>query len=170
MNHANSHGQQKKSAGRGVIALIAFGCLFGGCAAICAVGAVVASKTAAAASETGPAAPSSAAAEPRVYEKVAAAQLVADYEGNEVRGDKAWKGHDVEVTGIVKSIDKGPLGGLYVVIGSGEPQSFHSVQVNLKDSETARAATLTKGETATLKGRVLGYTIGAVSMREGIID
>ena len=64
---------------------------------------------------------------------MSAGQLISDYEGNEIRGDNAWKNKDVEVTGTVKSIDKGPFGGLYVVLADPSKRvSFHNVHVNLK--------------------------------------
>jgi hypothetical protein len=107
----------------------------------------------------------------KTYIKVGAGRLIQDYEGNEIRGDNAWKDKDVEVTGTVRSIDKGPLGGLYVVIGEpGQRVSFHNVHVNLKESEMARAAALNKGETATFRGRVQGYVIGSVSIRDAELE
>lgn len=44
--------------------------------------------------------------------------------------------------------------------------SFHSVHVNLKESEQGRAANLNKGETATFKGHVQGFIVGSVSVRD----
>ncbi len=125
--------------------------------------------TATAATVTVPGARGKAAA-PITYESVSAKQLITDYEGNEVRGDNAWKGHDVAVEGVVESIDKGPLGGLYVRLGTGERYSFHSVHVGLKKSEEGRAASLNKGETHVFKGRVQGFILGSVSIQDATVE
>lgn len=106
------------------------------------------------------------AAPAKTYERVSAAQLIHDYDGNEIRGDQRWKNASVEVTGVVESIDKGPFGGLYVVLGTGEQMQFHTVHVNLKKSEESRAAALDKGQRATFRGTVQGYVIGSVSVRD----
>jgi tRNA_anti-like len=107
----------------------------------------------------------------KTYIKVGAGKLISDYEGNEVRGDNAWKNKDVEVTGIVKSVDKGPFGGLYVVLGDASQRvSFHSVHVNLKESEATKAAALNKGDSATFKGTIAGFVIGSVSIREAEVQ
>lgn len=165
----------KRGIGAGTVVLIIFGCLFSGCVGLCALGARNASHTAQTAAD--PASPTrkSAPADPepatpKSYTKVSAAKLIADYDGNEIRGDNAWKDKDVEVTGVVRSIDKGPFGGLYVVLGSGDRMSFHSVHVNLKDSEQGRAANLNKGESATFKARVQGYVVGSVSVRDAELE
>jgi hypothetical protein len=166
----------KRGIGARTIILIIFGCLFSGCVGLCAIGARNTQKTA----ETNandPASPAkkSAAAEaepaaPKSYTKVTAAKLMADYDGNEIRGDNAWKDKDVKVTGIVRSIDKGPFGGLYVVLGSDEQMNFHSVRVNLKQSEQGRAANLNKGDSATFKGRIQGYVVGSVSVSDAELE
>lgn len=173
----NGYPPPKKGIGAGTITLIIFGCLFSGCVGLCAVGAIAGKKEAAEqqAGTRGASQPASKAAAPeptpKSYTKVSAGTLISDYEGNEIRGDSAWKGKDVEVTGVVKSIDKGPFGGLYVVLGdSSQRISFHSVHVNLKDSEMSRAAALNKGQTATFRGTVQGYVIGSVSLRDAELE
>ena len=167
----------KRGIGAGTVILIIFGCLFSGCVGLCALGARNAQKTAEAqaADPASPAKKSAPAAAPeptapRSYTKVSAAKLIADYDGNEIRGDNAWKDKDVAVTGTVGSIDKGPFGGLYVVLTSGDRMSFHSVHVNLKKSEEGRAANLNKGDSATFKGRVQGFTVGSVSVRDAELE
>lgn len=165
--------------GAGTILLIIFGCLFSGCVGLCALGAHNAQKTAEshAADPASPAKKSAPAqvaepepAAPKSYTKVSAAKLIADYDGNEIRGDNAWKDKDVEVTGTVRSIDKGPFGGLYVVLTTGDRMNFHSVHVNLKKTEEGRAANLNKGDAATFKGRVQGYIVGSVSVRDAEVE
>lgn len=167
----------KRGIGAGTVVLIIFGCLFSGCVGLCALGARNAQSTARAtaadpaspAKKSAPVAVSEPAA-PKSYTKVSAATLIADYDGNEIRGDNAWKDKDVEVTGTVRSIDKGPFGGLYVVLTTGDRMNFHSVHVNLKKSEEGRAANLNKGDSATFKGRVQGYVVGSVSVRDAELE
>ena len=170
----------KRGIGAGTVILIIFGCLFSGCVGLCALGAHNANKQAESrtneppgstntSTRATPAAATPAPATPKSYTKVTASKLIEDYDGNEIRGDNAWKNQDVEVTGVVRSIDKGPFGGLYVVLSDGNRMSFHSVHVNLKDSEQVRAASLNKGQPATFKGRVQGFVIGSVSVRDAEI-
>lgn len=100
---------------------------------------------------------------------VAAATLLGDYEGNEVRGDAKWKGRAVEVTGKVRSIDKGPFGGMYVVLEGSDPYSFNTVHVEVKKSEEGKILAIDKGEKHAFRGRVLGMTLGSVSVRDSVM-
>lgn len=171
MNYGYPQQPQKKGMGVGTILLIVFGVFAvgtlgtcGACIAIGASGARQASSASASARET----PEESAS--TQYEAVPAGRLIDDYEGNEIRGDNNWKNHAVEVSGVVRSVDKGPLGGLYIVIADPSKRvSFHNVHANLKDSENARASALNKGDTVTVRGRVLGYTVGSVSVRDAVI-
>lgn len=172
------HGPYQPPPKRGMspVAIIAIvvGCMFGGCMVLGVIGSMSkphdsasSTTTAAPAATTKTAAPKADDEAPATAVPVSAKRLVADYDKNEIRGDAAWKGKYVEVTGTVESIDKGPFGGLYVVLGDGE--SFHSVHVDLKKSEVSSAAALNKGDTATFRGKVLGYVLGSVSVRDAVM-
>jgi len=171
----------KRGLGTGATIAIVLACLFGGCMFLGGVGKALGPKQPT--SSTSTATPAAKAAAPSlktdeddestyVHTPVTAGQLIADYEGNEVRGDNAWKGQRVAVTGVVRSVDKGPLGGLYVVVvpENASPYQFHSVHVNLKKGEESSAASLNKGEKHTFKGKVQGFIVGSVSVRDAVID
>jgi hypothetical protein len=87
---------------------------------------------------------------------VAATDLMADYKGNEVRGDSKWKGKLVLVTGIVGDIKKDILDKPYVTLGSGAAFEIPEVQCSLRSGQEGAAGSLQKGQRATLKGRVHG--------------
>ncbi len=98
---------------------------------------------------------------PKDWTRVSAHQLAADYDANEVSADNAWKRVDVEVSGVVRDISKGPLGGITVFIGD-DPYGLSGVHVKLKRSESSSAASLVKGRTETFHGKVLGKILSSV--------
>src|SRR5580692_11302117 len=76
---------------------------------------------------------------------VPAATLIADYKGNEVRGDAKWKGKLVRVSGIIGDIKKDFTDSAYVTIGTGAELSLEDVHCQLADSQQGKAANLQKG-------------------------
>lgn len=96
---------------------------------------------------------------PDVYTPVTAADLIRDYKANEVKGDVKWKGKMVRITGVVGDIKKDILDVPFVILGSTSEFDIPVVQCSLADGQEARAANLTKGSRATLRGRVTGLVM-----------
>jgi hypothetical protein len=82
-------------------------------------------------------------------------KLLAEYKDNEVRADQEFKGRVVRVTGQVHSIKKS-LTGMYLTVGTGKPIEIPQVQCDLNDENKSAAASLSKGQTVTVEGRVSG--------------
>jgi hypothetical protein len=87
---------------------------------------------------------------------IKAADILADYKGNEVRGDAKWKGKLVKVVGIVGDIKKDIMDTPYVTVGTGADFEIPMVQCSLKGGQEGAAANLSKGQAVALKGRVSG--------------
>lgn len=114
-----------------------------------------------------------AAAAPKPAEEaeaVTAAQLLAEYKDNEVRGDARFKGKLVRVTGVVDTIGKDILDDPYVTLGAGGPYEMQHVQCMLPKSQLQAAAALNKGAKATVTGRVGGLTLLNVMLKDCEID
>lgn len=92
--------------------------------------------------------------------KISAKQLFADYKANEIAADGKYKGKLLEITGTVETLGKDIINDPYVALQSGELIS--SVQCMLKDGEETRAATLSKGDTITLRGRGASYLVNVL--------
>lgn len=95
-----------------------------------------------------------ASAEPAI--KVDAATIIADYQANEVAGDNKYKDKIVEVTGVVDHIGKGLMDDVYVSIGTGKEFELSGVQCSVTKDMEGKAASLTKGQSLTVKGKVTG--------------
>ena len=77
---------------------------------------------------------------------VSAAQMVADYEASESDADDKYKGKVVLVTGVVSEVYRGFLNTPYVELEAG-------VRCNFSDNEDAVMATLSEGQTESMKGQ-----------------
>ena len=95
---------------------------------------------------------------------VTAAQVMRDYNANEVAADDQYKGKIVEVSGTITTIGKDILDTPYVALGTGE-NSFFSIQCMFEKSDQTQLATLSKDTRITLRGRVSGK-LGNIIIRE----
>jgi hypothetical protein len=118
------------------------------------LGATLACGKGKSSSSNGAPAPNSGPSEMAVT--VEASTLIADYKGNEVRGDAKWKGKRVKVTGVVDDIKKDIMDVPYVTLGTGAMFEIPTVQCSLKNGQESKAATLQKGQKLTMTGRVSG--------------
>jgi hypothetical protein len=100
--------------------------------------------------------PGAAPAPAEAATPVQAAVLIADYKGNEVRGDGKWKGKLVKVSGFAGDIKKDILDKPFVTVGTGSEFEIPTVQCSLAAGQEGAAASLSKGQSVTLKGRVKG--------------
>ena len=160
----------KKGMGGGMGALIVFGCLFGGCFTCVAIGAASRKSAESAQGSVVPgatiAAPKAAAPRPppaeETLEDVSVATLMKDYEANEVRGDNKWKGHHVAVTGVVGDVKKNAFGGIYVTLGTGAQYEMKTVHCHFAKAHADEAASMSKGDKVTIKGKVTGMIMMSV--------
>lgn len=102
-----------------------------------------------------------ASAEPVL--QVSAADLMADYERNEIAADALYKGNVIEVDGRVGSIGNDILDNPFVTLKTAG--ALWSVQCMLQSSQASRAATLVEDMPITVVGRVSGK-LGNVLLRD----
>lgn len=88
--------------------------------------------------------------------KVTASKLIADYKANEISADTAYKGKDVEVTGIVGSIAKDIMDTPYITLTNGDQYAFESVQCFFAKADEQKLTSITKGKSKTITGIVTG--------------
>lgn len=92
--------------------------------------------------------------EVEIVEQITAAQLIEDYQANEIKADSMYKGKTFEITGTVYSISE-VLGSLSVRL-SDEEFAVNTVRLSLKESDKPKVAELEKGQTITVKGLIKG--------------
>ena len=86
---------------------------------------------------------------------LSAKQLAKEYHRHEVAADLKYQGEIVLVSGRIQSIGKGVFGNVYVTIGGGF-FFIGSVPCYLGTGSERLAASLSKGQRITVKGRVAG--------------
>jgi len=96
-----------------------------------------------------------AAEQQKAATKVTALALAGAYKDNEVAADATYKGQIVEVSGTVDTIGKDVLDTPYITLATGQ-YSFESVQCMFAKSDEPQLATVTKGQSITLRGEVSG--------------
>lgn len=94
--------------------------------------------------------------------KVPVATLLAEYKNNEIRGDGLYKGKWIETTGVVGDVKRDILNTLFITLGTGAEFEFQQVQCFFDDMHAAKAATLSKGEKVTVRGRVEGLMMNVL--------
>lgn len=97
--------------------------------------------------------------------KVSARELSQAYKDNKVAADAKYKDKVVEMIGIVDNIGKDILDTPYVILG-GSTASIFGIQCMFSKANEPQLATLSKGQSITLKGRVDGELIGNVVVRD----
>jgi hypothetical protein len=96
--------------------------------------------------------------------QVSAANLHKEYDENEVTADAKWKGKTVVVSGKIHSIEKDFTGDAYVTL-SWEKYGFETVRCDFgKNMEPLK--TLKKGDSVKIKGRVNGFLMHNVMIRD----
>lgn len=156
----------KKGMSSAMTALVVIGCLFGGCAALATIGAVVskdkpAHAATAPAPEPSPKAIAASAPAPKAKAQAApvtAAQLFTDYKGNEVAADDKYKGKALLVTGTVSEVRKDFTES--IIIGLRSSNQFMPVDAHVADSEKGKAAQTTKGASVVLRCEGKGMIVG----------
>jgi len=93
------------------------------------------------------------------YTKVTADDLCSEYESNEIAADKKFKDKNLELTGIITSIDSDFSDDAVVHLKCGGEHSFESVSCSFLSTD--EAATLKKGSKITLLGKSTGEVMGS---------
>lgn len=88
--------------------------------------------------------------------------LLKEYKDNEVRADGQFKDKYVQVTGKVGDIKKDITNSIYVTLGTGAAFEIPQVQCFFDDIHAQKAASLSKGATVTVKGRVSGLMMNVL--------
>lgn len=99
--------------------------------------------------------------------KVTAVNLYKEYDSNEVKADKKYKGQEIEVTGKVADISKDFLGEIYISISTGA--IFSNVMVYFEKSEEDKIAELDKGQNITIVGNGDGMMMGSPIIKKAKI-
>jgi len=77
---------------------------------------------------------------------VSAPDLCREYDANSIAADLKYKGKILEVSGIIKDINKDILNTIYVVLSSQNEASITDAQLYFSDAHEKEAAALSKGE------------------------
>ena len=85
-------------------------------------------------------------AQPKPDFTVSAADLCREYVANSIAADFKYKGKLIEVSGMVKAIDKDFADTIYVILDSQNPESVTDAQLYFSDAHEKEAAALNKGE------------------------
>jgi hypothetical protein len=99
---------------------------------------------------------------------VNALQLWSDYQANEVAADARYKGKALWVRGMVVNIRKDFTDSVVVELGT--PNEFERVEAYLKDSETDKAAALSKGDPIIVLCRGKGMVVGSPMLSDCLIQ
>ena len=93
--------------------------------------------------------------------------LLSEYNANGVAADAKYKDNLLEITGVVRSIDKDIMNTPYIAFESGS-NMFESVQCMFKKGDEPTLATVEKGQNITLRGQMSGK-LGNVIVRDCVI-
>lgn len=83
---------------------------------------------------------------------VSAAQLLHDYDANEISADNNYKGKVITVNGVINDIGNDLMNDAYVTMGN--PNSLNQVQAMIKDKNIV--AKLQKGQAISVTGKCSG--------------
>ena len=96
---------------------------------------------------------------------VAIAELLSEYQDNEVRADSRYKGKLVAVGGTVREVRKDIGDRVYVLIGDGHNHDLievPQVQAFVAAGQETKAASLSKGDPVAVRGRVDGLSMNVI--------
>ena len=99
-------------------------------------------------------------------EQVSVADLVSEYDDNEIRADGRFKDHVVELTGTVGVVKRDLTDTIYITIGTGKHDEQLYAQCFFNDSSAIEAARLRGGDRITIRGRVGGLMMSIVYLRD----
>ena len=91
--------------------------------------------------------------------QVTSVQLFSEYQDNQGKADKKYKGQVITITGAITEIDVDVFGNPFVVLAGGE---FRGVRCFFSVQEVPGLASLLVGQTVTVKGRVEGKVTNVI--------
>ncbi len=94
-------------------------------------------------------------------------QLFSEYKANDIGADRKYKGKELQVNGLVKSISRNLWGNIYVTLKTDEFEIF-SIQCFFADSFENEAADLRPSQYLTIRGQCDGK-LGHVMLKDCII-
>lgn len=98
---------------------------------------------------------------------VSASELHKAYKTNEVAADEKFKGKVVRVTGKLIGVSKDFSDAIYLTIHPGtEMGEMEALHAYFDDNQKAVIATLKPGEVITFDGKVDGFMMGSVMLKE----
>jgi hypothetical protein len=100
---------------------------------------------------------------------IKAKTLVAEYQANEVAADLKYSKKRITVSGKLASVDKGPLGEIFVLVGSGKQFEMNRVRCKAGQEQTQEIAKLQKGDELLVYGTVEGALIGDVLLGDCVL-
>lgn len=95
--------------------------------------------------------------------------LIEAYKENEVRADAAFKGKLVQVHGVIGDVKKDITDSIYVTIGTGAMLEIQTVQCFIAAGQEKAVMSLSKGQRATVRGRVEGLMMN-VLMKDCVVN
>jgi hypothetical protein len=114
------------------------------------------------------AAPSAPAVTPSPLVEVAARQYFNDYQANEVSADARYRGKRLRVTGRVSEIRRDMFDNIVLELRTSN--RFMGVNVHLDDSQTARAAQVSRGQDIAVVGEGGGMIMGSPIVADAVIE
>lgn len=97
-----------------------------------------------------------------------AAEIMADYKANEVRGDGKYKGKRVRFTGVVSEIKKDLTDDIMVIVGTGAALEIPSLTLSFGDEATSVVSAIDRGDKLTAECKCNGLMLN-VNMTECVI-
>jgi hypothetical protein len=95
-------------------------------------------------------------------DNVSIAELLSEYEDNEVRADSKYKGHVVELAGAVGDVKRDVTDSIYVTIGTGKHVERIQAQCFFDDRYSTQLALLRRGERVRVLGRISGLMMNVL--------
>ncbi len=95
--------------------------------------------------------------------EITAAEMMADYDANEVAADMKYRNKWVIITGEIGSISE-VLGRKYVSLAEGGLLPVSRVHCHFENRHADQLVDLRKGQDVSMRGRVDGYDIGNVTV------
>jgi hypothetical protein len=99
---------------------------------------------------------------------IAAGELYAAYEKNEVSADQMYKGKILAVEGTIENIGKDIIDSIYITLETGDFLS--NVQCYFKKEDADIVANLSKGQNVTVVGKCTGLSLGSVMIKDSKIQ
>ena len=99
-------------------------------------------------------------------ELVEISRLLSEYKSNEVRADGKFRSHVIQISGVAREIKKNAMNRIYVVVGTERAYEVPEVHCLVPDRLVQQAASYSKGDKLTVRGRVHGMVLTAVVLED----